>query len=200
MEQRYIVEIIGQEIDTERVEALAKSSGAECSTLYRWRDHVALYSSFADVDNFVEELKKACTSIEVKLYERPFYQFKLTEHCKSCPTAKEWKHNILTANLVDDKVMQQEYMDYHYTQFEKWPEVARGFCNAGFQEVNLYRNGRQLMLVISIPADKNLSEIDPKTVENNPRVDDWNAIMGKYQEGVKGSAPDEKWVFLNEIK
>jgi hypothetical protein len=56
------------------------------------------------------------------------------------------------------------------------------------------------MLVISIPADKTLDELNPKTVENNPRMDEWNQIMGKYQEGIEETEPDEKWVFLSEVK
>jgi hypothetical protein len=68
--------------------------------------------------------------------------------------AKEWDHVILSANLVDDKKLQQEYLDYHATQFDKWPELSKGFCNADFQQLVIYRNGRQLMLIISIPKEQ----------------------------------------------
>jgi hypothetical protein len=27
-------------------------------------------------------------------------------------------------------------------------------------------------------------------------MDEWNQIMDKYQEGIEGTDPDEKWVFL----
>jgi hypothetical protein len=95
--------------------------------------------------------------------------------------------------------MQQEYLDYHNTQFTEWPEISQGFCNAEFQQLLLYRNGKQLMLIISIPADKTLDELNPKTTENNPRMNEWNQIMGKYQEGIEGTEPGEKWIFLNKL-
>src|SRR5204863_8249166 len=102
------------------------------------------------------------------------------QRCSDAKTAGEWEDIILTANLVKDKSMQQEYVNYHAIQFEKWPEVAKGFCNAEFQQLIVLKNGRQLMLVISIPKGKTLDELNPKTTENNPKVDEWNALMKKY--------------------
>jgi hypothetical protein len=55
------------------------------------------------------------------------------------------------------------------------------------------------MLVISIPKGKTLEELNPKTTENNPRMDEWNSIMKKYQEGIEGTAPGEVWVFLKPL-
>ncbi|MNY52850.1 L-fucose mutarotase [compost metagenome] len=94
--------------------------------------------------------------------------------------------------------MQKEYLDYHATQFEKWPEVAKGFCNADFQQLRIFKHGRQLMLVISIPKGADLDKLNPRTSLNNPRVDDWNNLMKKYQEGIEGTKPAEVWVFFNK--
>jgi hypothetical protein len=54
------------------------------------------------------------------------------------------------------------------------------------------------MLVISIPKGENLEKLNPKTTENNPRVEEWNTIMRKYQEGLEGTRPGEKWVELRK--
>lgn len=56
------------------------------------------------------------------------------------------------------------------------------------------------MLIISIPKGESLDRLNPKTTENNPRVDDWNRIMKKYQEGIPGTRPGEIWVFLSPVK
>ncbi|HMR84284.1 MAG TPA: L-rhamnose mutarotase, partial [Niabella sp.] len=63
----------------------------------------------------------------------------------------------------------------------------------------MFRNGRQLMLIISIPKGKTLDELNPKTVENNPRVAEWNKIMAQYQEGIEGTKKGEVWVFLKKV-
>jgi len=106
----------------------------------------------------------------------------------------------LTADLVDDPKLQQEYVNYHAKQFQQWPEVSKGFCNADFQRLLVYRNGRQLMLIISVPKGKTLDELNPKTTENNPRMVEWNNLMKKYQEGIEGTKPGEVWVQFRPIK
>jgi hypothetical protein len=197
---KYIVEFVGSNFDFESIKALAIKNGSSDTQLYQWKNHVVLYSYFDDIHEFENQLAKEFTELKVKIYEKPFYDFSKTEQCSDKSVSSEWKHILLTANLVEDEKMQNEYLAYHKTQFEEWPEISQGFCNADFQQLLLYKNGRQLMLVISIPADKTLDELNPKTVENNPRMDEWNQIMGKYQEGINGTEPGEKWVFLSEVK
>lgn len=194
--ENYVIELIGSDLDVEKVKSIALENNVADTQLYQWKNHVVIYSQIPQPKNFEQTLKNTFPKLTVKIYENPFYNFTKTERCENTATANEWKHILLTANLVEDKTMQQEYLGYHAIQFEAWPEVAKGFCNADFQQLLVYLNGRQLMLVISIPADKTLGELDPKTVENNPRMDEWNALMGEYQEGIEGTKPEEKWVFL----
>ena len=127
-----------------------------------------------------------------------FYEFN-RQHCDDKNIAKDWDHILLTCNLVADATLQQEYLNYHATQFERWPEISKGFCNASFQQLLIFKNGRQLVLVISIPKGESLDKLNPKTTENNPKVDEWNKIMGKYQEGIPGTKPKETWVFLKRL-
>jgi len=63
----------------------------------------------------------------------------------------------------------------------------------------MFRNGRQLMLVISIPKGKTLDELNPKTTANNPRMIEWNRIMTQYQEGIEGTKKGEVWAFLKKL-
>lgn len=56
------------------------------------------------------------------------------------------------------------------------------------------------MVIRCVIQYKTLDELDPKTVENNPRMIEWNQIMGNYQDGIEGTAPGEKWVFLNKTE
>ena len=56
-----------------------------------------------------------------------------------------------------------------------------------------------MVLVISIPKGKTLDELNPKTTQNNPKMDEWNNIMKKYQEGILGTKKGETWVFLKQL-
>lgn len=166
---------------------------------FRWKNHFVLFGESVDEIKVPEEILLVNNAIEIKRYNVPLYMYDKATHCADNKVTKPWKNYLLTANLLEDKVLQQEYVEYHDSQFEVWPEVAEGFCHANFQQLMVYRNGRQLLLVISIPANKTLDELNPLTVENNPRMVEWNNIMGKYQEGIEGTAPEETWVFLEKI-
>lgn len=164
---------------------------------YRWKNHIVLFGEAADTAEISKLILQTGIGLKMKHYDAPMYVFDRTEHCGDSTVAKPWKNYLLTANLVADSAMQKEYLHYHGVQFKEWPEVAKGFCNADFQQLLVFRNGRQLLLVISIPADKTLDELNPKTEENNPRVVEWNKMMGKYQEGIEGISSGETWVFLS---
>lgn len=193
------IEMIGFEMDIDKIKSIAKKEGVIDPQVYTWKNHWVLYAKLSNVENLRQRLALEYPKTKIKIYERPIYQFSRLQKCKDKNIAAEWEHVLLTANLVKDAQLQQEYINYHNTQFEKWPEVSQGFCNASFQQLQIFKNGRQLMLVISIPKGESLDELNPKTMENNSRVNDWNELMKKYQTGIKGTKPDEVWVFLDKI-
>jgi hypothetical protein len=181
------------------LKAFCSQKNIPASSIYTWGNRAVIYTYQQHPLVLQKELALKFKEAEVKLYDNLIYDFNRKKNC-DLPFAKEWDHIILSANLVSDTALQNEYLAHHATQFEKWPELSKGFCNAEFQQLVIYKNGRQLMLIISIPKGKSLDELNPKTTENNPRVNDWNALMKKYQEGIEGTKPDEVWVFFEKIK
>jgi hypothetical protein len=198
MEKPVIVELVAEEgktINTDQLKAILLQHSLRTDVVYQWKNHCVTYDVIKAPQQLRSQLAAAFPGVTVKLYDTAFYVFDRRQ-CDSLGIAKEWDHTIITANLVADPVLQKEYLDYHATQFEKWPEISKGFCKASFQQLLVYKNGRQLMLVISIPKGESLDKLNPKTIENNPRVADWNTIMKKYQQGIEGTAPGEVWVQL----
>ncbi|GAB3010428.1 hypothetical protein GCM10027051_10230 [Niabella terrae] len=169
------------------------------SQVYQWKQHYVILGMMADITVLRSRLQKKFPEATVKPYFDCYYRFDRSR-CADRSSLELRDHFVLTANLVADPEKQEQYLADHASQFEKWPEVARGFCQAGFQELLCFRNGRQLMLVISVPRGKTLAELDPKTTENNPRVVDWNRRMAQYQEGIEGTRKGETWVFLEKVK
>ncbi len=200
MPKSVAIELIGKNFDIEKIKSTIKGFRIVGEEFYQWENHLVIYGLMNQPERTKKKLALAFPALEIKIYENPVYDFQNFERCKDSKPASEWENIVLTANLVDDAKMQKEYVDYHATQFEKWPEIAKGFCNADFQQLQVFKNGRQLMLVISIPKGESLDKLNPKTTENNPRVDDWNAIMKKYQTGIQDAKPGETWIFLKNIK
>lgn len=178
---------------------LLSDNNITAGSLYQWQNHYVVFDKIKDPGQLRNKIQNAFPGSTSKVYYDPFYEFNRT-FCKDSSTARQWDHVLLTANLVSNPVLQDEYMNYHAHQFEKWPEVSKGFCNADFQQLLVYRSGRQLMLVISIPKGSSLAELNPRTTENNPRVDDWNNRMKKYQEGIEGTKKGEVWVSLQKVE
>lgn len=185
--------------ECERITSEIKENLQENISLYKWKNYVAITCQAGNGKRISRKFMETWPELAVKVFRMPFYKFKSSERCPGYKMAKNWKHILLTSNLVKDKDLQYEYMQHHQHQFENWPEVSAGFCNGQFQQLLLYRNGRQLMLVISIPTGTSLDDLNPKTVKNNPRMVQWNTIMARYQENITGVDTEEKWVFLEKI-
>lgn len=197
-----VIELVvkeGKQLDLPKLKLLLARNSIDSSAVYHWQSHYVIFALVQDLGVMQGRLQNNFPEAEVKAYHDMFYEYSKKKHCADRSVAKEWTHILLTANLVANKKGQEEYLDYHATQFEKWPDIARGFCNADFQQLLLFRNGRQLVLVISIPKGKTLDELNPRTVENNPKMNEWNKIMGKYQEGLEGTKKGETWVLLDQL-
>lgn len=200
-EHNEVIELVvkpGDMVDVQKLKAILLKSNMDTAAIYQWQNRYVIFDKVQDVSVIQGRLQNNFPGVEVKVYPDMFYEFN-RKYCSDKTVAREWDHILLTCNLVANKKAQQEYLDYHATQFEKWPELSKGFCNAGFQQLLIYRNGRQLLLVISIPKGESLDKLNPKTTENNPKVDEWNKIMGKYQEGIEGTKKGETWVFLKKL-
>ena len=200
MPKSVAIEVIGKDLDIQKIKSTIKGFRIVGEQLYQWENRLVIYGLMNQPERTKRKLALAFPDLEIKIYENPVYDFQNFERCKEVKVASEWENIVLTANLVNDEKMQKDYVDYHKTQFEKWPEIAKGFCNADFQQLQVFKNGRQLILVISIPKGESLDKLNPKTTENNPRVDDWNNLMKKYQTGIEGAKPGEAWIFLKKIE
>jgi len=195
-----ILEIIDVDyrFSTQLLLDFSKENNIDTSSFYEWQNHWLIYGDLDKVKDIKTKLEDRYPRLMIKLYDKPFYNFNRQKQTNEKP-ANKWDNVIMTTNLVDDTLKQKEYLEYHRTQFQKWPEISKGFCNANFQQLLVFRNGRQLMLIISIPHGESLDKLNPKTTENNPRVDQWNAIMSKYQEGIDDAPKGVTWLKFEKL-
>lgn len=201
-ERHEVIELVvkeGMQLNLPKLKQLLAKNNMDSSAIYHWQNHYVIFDKVQDIGVMQGRIQNNFPEAEVRVYHDMFYEYNKKKHCTDKTVAKGWDHILLTANMVADEKLQKEYLDYHATQFENWPEISRGFCSANFQQLLLFRNGRQLLLVISIPKGQSLDSLNPKTIAGNPRMIEWNKIMGKYQEGIEGTKKGETWVFLNKL-
>ncbi len=148
----------GEAINESELLKVFNRNSISATDIYKWNNHVVSSATVKDTMGLRRQIVSRYPTSKVNIYNDMVYVFN-RERCNDKTIEREWDNILLTANLVSDAKLQKEYLNYHITQFKKWPEVAKGFCNAGFQQLLVYKKDRQLMLVISIPKGASLDEI-----------------------------------------
>jgi L-rhamnose mutarotase len=101
----------------------------------------------------------------------------------------------LALDLKDDKALIKEYEVYHR---KVWPEILQSIKEAGIGQMEIYRVGNRLFMIME--TNDNFSfEQKAKADAANPKVQEWEALMWKYQQALPGSKPGEKWMMMEKI-
>ena|SRR5688572_32817969 len=105
------------------------------------------------------------------------------------------KRFCFALDLKDDSARIAEYEAHHR---KVWPEVVDGFHRAGIQNVELYRTGNRLFMILetddAFSFDKK-KEID----EKDPVIQRWEELMSTYQQQLPWAAPGERWIEMTPI-
>ena len=101
----------------------------------------------------------------------------------------------LALDLKDDAGLIAEYERYHQ---EVWPEITRSIRESGIEDMEIYRVGDRLFMVMEVSDDFSF-EAKADADRAKPRVQEWEALMGKFQQPVPGAMPGEKWLQMERI-
>jgi len=105
------------------------------------------------------------------------------------------KTYYLFCDLKDDEKLIAEYKAYHKNV---WPEILKSIKDAGIEKMEIYNKGNRLFMVMEVNASFSFEE-KAKMDANNPKVQEWEQLMWKYQQKVPIAKEDEKWVLLDKI-
>jgi L-rhamnose mutarotase len=101
----------------------------------------------------------------------------------------------LALDLVDNPQLIAEYEKYH----EKiWPEIHDSIVDGGITDMQIYRFGNRLFMIMETGADFSFDKKGAMDAAN-PKVQEWEQLMWKYQQAIPGAKPGEKWVLMNKI-
>lgn len=164
----------------------------------QWENHYLIQLPGKDAKASINSFRQLYPELRLQVYDQPMYVFDRQQHCGEAPV-DDWDQVVWSTSLVADTAMQEEYMRYHRTQFDEWPEVAGGFCRAQFQRLLLYRSGRQLLILINYPKGEDYDALNRLTTLDNPRMDEWNALMSRYQVAIDQAPTDEVWIQFTQL-
>lgn len=105
------------------------------------------------------------------------------------------KRYCLALDLVDDPALIAEYEAHHKAV---WPEILASIKESGITNMEIYRLGNRLFMIMDTT---DLFSFDAKSAMDagNPKVEEWEKLMWKYQQALPQAKPGEKWMLMEKI-
>jgi L-rhamnose mutarotase len=101
----------------------------------------------------------------------------------------------LALDMVNDPALMQEYIDYHK---EIWPEIADSIYAGGITDMEIFRTGDRMFMIMETGPDFSF-EKKAKMDAENPKVQEWEALMWKFQKALPWAQNGEKWILMDQI-
>lgn len=98
-------------------------------------------------------------------------------------------------DLINDPQLISAYKKHH----EKvWPEIVKSIKDSGIIALDIYLVENRLFMIMDVP-DHFSFEAKDHADANNPKVQEWEALMWNYQQALPTSKPNEKWREMEHI-
>ena len=105
------------------------------------------------------------------------------------------KRYCLALDLVNNEKHIAGYENWHK---EVWPEIKKSIADAGIEQMEIYRFANRLFMIMEVTDRFNFAD-KAEADARNPKVQEWEQLMSKYQQAIPGSQPGEKWVLMEKI-
>jgi L-rhamnose mutarotase len=107
------------------------------------------------------------------------------------------KRYCLALDLVNDPKLIEEYEHWHKAE-NGWPEIKKSISDAGITDMQIYRTGNRLFMIMETTDDysgEKKAEMDAA----NPKVQEWEKLMWKFQQPLPWAKEGEKWILMDKI-
>jgi L-rhamnose mutarotase len=98
-------------------------------------------------------------------------------------------------DLIDSTELIHDYELHHKNV---WPEILTSLKEAGIRELEIYRTGNRLFMIMDTDDEFSL-EAKTASDNQNPKVQEWESLMWKYQQALPNAKPGEKWVLMDKL-
>src|SRR6266849_6865808 len=105
------------------------------------------------------------------------------------------KRYCLTLDLKDDPILIAEYKRYH----EKiWPEITRSIKDAGILDLEIYLRRTRMFMILEVDESFSYGK-KAQADQQNPKVQEWEKLMWKFQQALPEARPGEKWLSMERV-
>ena len=107
------------------------------------------------------------------------------------------KRFCLALDMVDDPALIAEYEHWHKSE-NAWPEIKKSIVDSGIANMEIYRTGNRLFMIMD--TEDNFSFENKAAMDSsNPKVQEWEELMWKFQKPMPWAKENEKWIVMNKI-
>lgn len=100
-------------------------------------------------------------------------------------------------DLKDEPQLIKEYQAYH-AQGKTWPEINDSIKAAGILNMEIYLYENRLFMIMEV--DESYSPEKKQQMDAlNPKVQEWEKLMWKYQQSLPKAKEGEKWMLMKQI-
>jgi len=101
----------------------------------------------------------------------------------------------LTLDLKNDPKLVAEYKRFHESV---WPEIQKSIRDSGVEDMEIYLLGTRMFMIMEV--DESFSfESKAEADRDNAKVQEWEALMWKFQRALPEAKPGEKWLLMERI-
>ena len=101
----------------------------------------------------------------------------------------------LALDLIDNPQLIAEYKAYHQ---KVWPEIIKSIKDSGITVLDIYCVGNRMFMTIEANEDFSFEKKSAMDA-NNPKVQEWEELMWKFQQALPWAKPGEKWMLMEKI-
>ncbi len=100
-------------------------------------------------------------------------------------------------DLVDNPELIEQYKRYH-AKGNAWPEITKNIRASGIVDMEIYLLANRLFMIVEV--DETFTpERRQKMDAENPKVQEWEKLMWKFQQAPPGADEGEKWLPMEQI-
>lgn len=105
------------------------------------------------------------------------------------------KRYCQTLTLVDDEELIAKYVEAHA---HVWPEIIAGQRTVGIVDMQIYRRGRSLFMIMDTVDDFDFDR-DMARLASLPRQAEWEAYVAQFQGCAADASSADKWQMMERI-
>jgi len=103
----------------------------------------------------------------------------------------------LTLDLKNDPKLIAEYKQYH-ADGKAWTEITQSIRDSGIENMEIYLLGTRMFMIMEVNQHFSF-KAKAQADRLNPKVQEWEKLMWRFQQSLPQAAPGEKWLLMERI-